>query len=294
MRGFGRSAAISAAVALAIGLAGCGHSSGTAGGGGAVPSFPDWADNPGQSYGALEVWPSGMPADIPPFGGHMGMIMKRGETDSGYSVRMFFDGISDGQFEAYLATLRAAGYSLKGEVYYTPPETEDEAKARAARGDYDAWKATRSPREVALSVPKGSGQVVVDVDGLTQAESDALPDDEDLIKARFSTPSPGPGMSWPPEWTGKVPAPDGCYLGANNNMSSTPTELFVACGYPDADPAHHQAIDDAYRAKLVAAGFTTQGGGPDTGTMTVYEKDSITVVLMTGSEDWLTISVTQR
>jgi hypothetical protein len=295
MRGSSRLAGISAAVVLAIGVAGCGSSSSSGGdGGGVVPSFPDWAGGPDRSYGPMEAWPSAMPADIPPLSGHMNMIMKRGESGGSYSVRMFFDGVSDGQFEAYVATLRKAGYSLKGEVYYTPPETEKEAEARAARGDYDVWVATLSPRELTLSIPNGSGQVTVDLDGLTQAESDALPDDEDLIKARIGTPTPAPAMSWPPEWTDRVPAPDGCNLGANNNMQSTPTDLWVACGYPDADPAHHQAIDDAYKAKLLAAGFTTQSGGPPTTTMTVYEKDSLHVVLMTGSDDWLTISVTAR
>lgn len=293
MRGLGRLAAISILVALAIGAAGCGHGSGS---GKPLPSLSTFSFGPDLTHpgavNALTVWPSAMPTDIPALSGHMNMIMKRGELGGSYSVRMFFDGISDGQFEAYVAALKKAGYSLKGQVYYSAPETEEEAEARAARGDYDVWIATRTPRELTLSIPNGSGQVTIDLDGLTQAESDALPDAEDIFKAGMPTPTPFPSNSWPPDWA-EVPAPDGCGLGANGNFHADATSLYIACAFPDTDPVHQQAIVDAYKAKLAAAGFTSQAG-PATTTMIVYDKGSVTVVLMVGDPEWMTVSATRR
>jgi hypothetical protein len=294
MRGFTRLASIGAALAvvLAVGLAGCGSggsSSGNPGdstddGGGFVrPSVPGIGP---------QAWPSAMPADVPPFSGHMSMIMKRGESGGSYSVRMFFDGISDEQFEAYIETLRQEGWALKPETYYTPPETEEDAAERAARGDYDAWIATRAPRSMTLSVPHGSGQVTFDLGGLTQAESDALPDVEDMLSG-LPTATPWPAQTWPPEWAGKVPEPQGCTLGANGNLTSSPTNLYVACGYPDADPDHHLAIIADYQADLAAAGFTPQDG-PQSSTMFVYQKGPINVVVMTGADEWMIVSATER
>jgi hypothetical protein len=304
MRGFDRPgrvsevAAVSIKVALAgvlaIGLAGCGSGSSTAGGdvpGGDIPSGFVRPSIPGRGG---QAWPSAMPSDIPYFGAELDTFMpQRTQHGDLYGVRMFFVGVTLDQLNDYVETLRRAGWALKPEVYYTPPETEEEADARAAKGDYDAWVATKSPRVLTISVPHSEdGMITFDVDGLTKAESDALPGMDDFI-AGLPTPTPAPIRTWPPEWAGKLPEPQGCILGANGNLNVSPDSLWVACGYPDADPDHHQAIIDSYTAELTAAGFTLQPGPPGS-EMLVFENGSINVVLMTGDDNWMLISATEH
>jgi hypothetical protein len=131
-------------------------------------------------------------------------------------------------------------------------------------------------------------RVTFDVDGLTKAESDACP-------AWTTTRQPaalgqsGSSVGWPAEWADKVPEPEGCTLGVNGIMTVSPGSLFVACGYPD--PQDGPAIVDAYKAKLLAAGFTASGG---TGPMSTFQKGSVSVSLMTGSTDWMIISASAR
>jgi hypothetical protein len=235
-----------------------------------------------------------MPSDIPCFPGQLDMFMpQRRQSGDSYGVRMFFTGVTKQMLDDYVETLRQEGWTLKPEVYYTPPETEEDAAERAARGDYDAWIARKGTRVLTITVPSSDGdEVTFDVDGLTEAESDALPGMDDFIEG-LPTPTPWPAQTWPPEWAGKVPEPHGCTLGANGNLTSSSSNLYVACGYPDADPDHHQAIVDAYLADLAAAGFTPQEGPPGS-TMLVYQNGSINVVVMTGAEEWMIISATER
>jgi hypothetical protein len=231
---------------------------------------------------------------------------QRRQAGDSYGVRMFFEGVGGDQFNAYLADLREAGYSLKGVVYYTEVEGEEHADERAARGEYDAVVATKTPKVVTVTVPSSSGDTVTfDIDGLTQAESDAMPGMDDFLNASTSPQIIGPDgqvieatpVSWPAEWADRVPAPEGCTLGANGIMTSSPGSLYVACGYPDEDPAHHAAIVAAYKAQLVAAGFTVtrEQAGQDGGlAMILLEKGTIRITIMAGSPDWMTITVTAR
>ncbi len=282
------------AVVLAIGLAGCGSGGSSSDEGGNGGDNPSDFVRPSIPGSGPQAWPSAMPADIPYFPGQLDMFMpQRRQSGDSYGVRMFFTGVTKQMLDDYVETLRQEGWTLKPEVYYTPPETEKDAAERAARGDYDAWIARKGTRVLTITVPSSDGdEVTFDVDGLTEAESDALPGMDDFIEG-LPTPTPWPAQTWPPEWAGKVPEPHGCTLGANGNMTSSPTNLYVACGYPDADPDHHQAIVDAYLADLAAAGFTPQEGPPGS-TMLVYQNGSINVVVMTGAEEWMIISATER
>jgi hypothetical protein len=286
MRGFARLTGISIVVVLALGLAGCGHGGGDNGDGG---------DNARRSIpgAGAQAWPSAMPADIPYFPGRLDNFMpQRRQSGDSYGVRMFFSGVTQAQFQAYLDELKKAGYTLQPQVYYQPPETEEDAQRRADRGDYDAWIATRSPRVLTLSVPgPNGGEVTFDIDGLTKAESDALPGLSDYLTAHTPSPTPLPSVGWPIEWAAAVPAPEGCYLGANGIATSSPKNLYIACGYPDADPQHHQAVLAAYQAKLLAFGFAQQEG--QSTVMIVYVKGPISVVLMT-TDEWMLISATQQ
>lgn len=167
MRGFvgSRMAAVALAVGLAVALAACGGNG----------AFKPDLEGTGR-YGAVvpsEDWPAGAPADVPAFPGHLDNLMGGGSS----RVRMFFSGVSGDQFNAYLADLREAGYTLKGVAYYTEAQGEEHAEEEAARGEYDAVVATREPKKVTMTVPATpDGSVTFDIDGLTQAERDAMPD----------------------------------------------------------------------------------------------------------------------
>jgi hypothetical protein len=296
MRAFARLVWVVAALAvvLAIGLAGCGSGGSSSDEGGNGGDNPSDFVRPSIPGSGPQAWPSAMPSDIPYFPGQLDMFMpQRRQSGDSYGVRMFFTSVTKQMLDDYVETLRQEGWTLKPEVYYTPPETEEDAAERAARGDYDAWIARKGTRVLTITVPSSDGdEVTFDVDGLTEAESDALPGMDDFIEG-LPTPTPWPAQTWPPEWAGKVPEPHGCTVGANGNLTSSSSNLYVACGYPDADPDHHQAIIDAYLAELTAAGFTPQEGPPGS-TMLVYQNGSINVVVMTGAEEWMIISATER
>ena len=295
---FGRPAGVwvvaALAVVLAVGLSGCGSGSSSSSiAPGGVPGDSDFV-RPSIPGSGPQAWPSAMPSDIPYFPGQLDMFMpQRRQSGDSYGVRMFFTGVTKQMLDDYVETLRQEGWTLKPEVYYTPPETEEEANERAARGDYDAWVARKGTRVLTITVPNtDDGFVTFDVDGLTKAESDALPGMDDFIEG-LPTPTPWPAQTWPPEWAGKVPEPHGCTLGANGNLTSSSSNLYVACGYPDADPDHHLAIIADYLADLAAAGFTPQEG-PQSSTMFVYQNGPINVVVMTGAEEWMIVSATER
>ncbi len=294
MRGLRRLVGVSVVVVLALGLAACGSGSGGSGGPGAASGDPGAFVRPSlPEMGGPKAWPSAMPADIPAFPYYLDSFMpQRRQSGDSYGVRMFFTGVTKQQLDAYLDQLRAAGYKLEPKVYYTPPQTEEDANRRAAAGDYDAWVATKAPRVITVTVPQtAQGEVTFDVDGLTKAESDALPGMDDFL-GQLPTPTIEISKAWPAEWATKVPAPDGCVIGANGNMNVSPTSLYVACGYPDKDPAHQQAVVDAYQAKLLAAGFAMRN--PPVGPAMTFEKGNLQVQLLTGGTDWFIIIANER
>jgi hypothetical protein len=174
---------------LAIVLSGCGGSTAaTAAGGGATPGpgggSGDWSllvDITAGANGATVVvspadnWPAGAPADVPAFPGHLDSVMpERSHTAYGIVARMLFSGVRKEQFAAYLDKLRNAGFQLRGAVYYSAEAGQAAAQQRAKSGDYDAVIATKDTRNLTITVPSGDGRVTFDLDGLTQAESDAL------------------------------------------------------------------------------------------------------------------------
>ncbi len=298
MSGFGRRlTAVSVVVALAIGAAACssgGSGSGGSGSGGSGGSDQGAFVRPSlPGMGGPKAWPSAMPSDVPAFPFQIESFMpQRRQSGDTFGVRIFFVGVTKQGLDAYLAQLRAAGYKLEPKVYYTPPETEEDANRRAAAGDYDAWVATKSPRVISITVPQTpQGDVTFDLDGLNRAESDALPGMDDFL-GPLPTPTAEISKTWPAEWAAKVPAPEGCVIGANGNMNVGSGNLYVACGYPDKDPAHQQAVADAYRAKLVAAGFVLQAS-PVAG-MYRYVKGNIEVLVLTNGAGFMIINATER
>jgi hypothetical protein len=250
--GIGRSAKSGllglAVVALAAVLSGCGGSS------------PVGSADP-QSDGGLTIdingngaaiapadiagWPSTAPADVPAFPGHIDNLMVGRRNGNGYGVRIFFSGVTKDKFGAYVGVLRSAGYKVQGVVYYTDipgVDSNSNAQARAARGEYDAAKATKDPRRMNINVPGTDGTVTYDLDGLTKDENDAM---------NFSP--------WPAGWADKVPAPDNCKLDSRSILGSNSTGFRLYCIYTATDQASRDRIAKAYVAALQAKGFKDTG-----------------------------------
>ena len=123
-------------------------------------------------------WPKAAPADIPAFPGHLDSVVAQRRQDTGglLGVRMIFSKVPQSDFWTYLAELRGMGYRTQGLVYYSAGQSQSDAQARANKGDFDAVKASKLSRVLTITLPTGSNlQVTYDIDGLTQAESDALP-----------------------------------------------------------------------------------------------------------------------
>ncbi len=234
-------------------------------------------------------WPAAAPADVPPFPGRLDEIMpqRRRIGEDRFGVRMFFSGVSQPQFRAYVVQLRGLGYVLGGVVYYSSEAGRDGAQARADGGDFDAVTAVSATRKINLTVPAGdAGTVTFDIDGLTQAESDAFGGSMPMLPGELgATASPQVG-TWPAAWADRVPQPHGCTLGGDAAMGASDTMMNVACAYPDADPQHHQAILASYKAELEAAGFTVtaenDNGGEVAGApaMLILEKPGLRVTLL--------------
>jgi len=188
-------------------------------------------------------WPSTAPADVPAFPGHVDNLMVGRQNGNGYGVRIFYSGVTTEKMGAYVGALRSAGYKVQGVVYYTDipgADSNANAQARAARGEYDAVRATKDPRRLNISVPAGSdGNVTYDLDGLTKAENDAMN-----------------VASWPAGWADKVPAPANCKLDSHSILSSSAAGFKVYCIYTATDQVTRDQIVDAYIAALKAKGFT--------------------------------------
>lgn len=281
-------------VGLVFGIAGCGGSgsastapstgpggsaaSGSAGSSFAIPTVPvlgSSVPNPGGNDGSgitVDVptgsgaapfgapWPAGSPTDIPPFPGQMEPNWFSPSASSlGYYMRFFFDGVTRDATLAYLGQLKANGFTLKGIVLYSESQGEQDAQARAARGDIDEVVATKGSLKLTVGIPAaGPGATVsFDVDGLTLAQANAM-----RSLSTFSPPTPRPESfaPWPSDWTSKLPQPDGCTVAGGAGPSS-PSQMMASCRYPDTDQAHQEQIAAQYKAKLLAAGFVAKSTG---------------------------------
>ncbi len=215
------------------------------------------------------AWPKTAPAVIPGFPGQLDSISGQREqaADGTFGVRMQFSNVAVAQFWTYLAKLRGDGFGTRGVVYYAAGESPADAQARADRGDFDAVQASRPPYVITISVPAGSKlQASFDIEGLSKAESDAIPALNDSASSggpdSEATPS-GNDAFWPAEWSARVPAPSGCLIDGKSVTTNTASALVVSCTYPDADAQHHQTVAAAYAADLQRAGFTKTGVSSD-------------------------------
>jgi hypothetical protein len=233
MRGRMSMVAVVAAILLVSGCADTGHDDPYPGPPGDLPD----------AFGAStsDGWPSTAPADIPPFPGHLDMILAGRDNGTDYGVRLFFSDVSTGDFDEYLATIKSAGYTVTGIVYYRDGAgAEEDANARAARGDYDAYSASNATRRLTITVPgPDGGGVTYDLDGLTLEESDAM--------------NTAP---WPAAWESRVPAPAGCALDVRVGiLAASDTELRVNCTFGSTDAAEWNSVVEAYLARLESLGY---------------------------------------
>ena len=153
-------------------------SDGGGGGGGELTVDVPGSGGPGGGGATLPPgidWPAGVPADIPPFPCNLKMVLSQTETERGIWVRIFCNGVSKDQFARYLAELRAGGYKIQGTVFYSGEGEKAEAERRAAAGDIDEVTAALGNRLLTIGVPKSADDTIAfDMDGLTQAEADAV------------------------------------------------------------------------------------------------------------------------
>jgi hypothetical protein len=188
-------------------------------------------------------WPTTAPADVPSFPGRLDNLMAGRRSDHGLGVRMFFSSVNRGQFESYIEALRAGGYVVKGVVYYTDSTEAGQlsAQQRAARGDIDSVIARRDPRDLTITVPNDAdGLVTFDLDGLTQAENDAL-----------NT------AAWPAAWAARLPQPHDCKLDSRSIQINSATGLQVYCTYTATDQAARDKVVEDYLDVLAERGFKT-------------------------------------
>jgi hypothetical protein len=193
-------------------------------------------------------WPTTAPADVPPFPGRLDNLMTGRRSDHGLGVRMFFSSVNRGQFESYVEALRAAGYAVKGVVYYADSTEAGQlaAQQRAARGDIDSVIAQKDPRHLTITVPNDAdGLVTFDLDGLTQAENDAL-----------NT------AAWPAAWAARLPQPHDCKLDSRSIQVSSATGLQVYCTYTATDQAARDQVVQDYLDALAERGFKTIDADP--------------------------------
>lgn len=240
-------AGLAAVVAIVAGACGSGGSTSAPAGNGSSLTV-DLTGSGGAAPGAtidpasIVGWPATAPADVPAFPGKLDNLMVGRRTQNAFGVRMFLSNVSRDQFNAYLGSLRAAGYKLQGIVLYSNDTAAGQAAAqqRADNGDIDTVIATNAPRRLNISVPSSDGRVTFDLDGLTQAENDAMN-----------------VVPWPAAWASKVPAPDECTLDSHGILSNDSTGFKLMCSYPAIDQATRDRVSSAYLAKLAAAGFQT-------------------------------------
>jgi hypothetical protein len=240
-------------------------------------------------------WPAGSPTEIPPFPGTVRPnFWSPTQMESGYRIRLFFDGVTRDAFAGYLARLKQAGFSLQGYVFYSGGQSKQDAEARAQRGDFDEVVATKDRYKLTLSVPGSDGVVSFDAEGLTEAEAKAMGTNSFVVP----TPRQESLAPWPSDWISKLPQPDGCTVVGGAGPSS-PSSLFASCRYPDTDQAHQEQIAAAYKAKLVAAGFESHssggGGIPEIpGSFSLAMNTIQVTVMIHGTPDSMIITATDQ
>jgi hypothetical protein len=187
-------------------------------------------------------WPSEIPQLIPPLDAPIESVMA-GATH----VRIFYHDVPENKFQDYLGRLKAAGCTLEAIVYNTNPTSEENARKRAARGEYDAIYTRLGDLELRLEVNSDwDGIVTYDIDGLNQ---DQL--------AGIDAPD------WPEEWASLVPQPSGCTLIRPSIMEASEKRLMVLCNYASKPKDEQLAVYKAYLQVLLNLGYQIEVEPPE-------------------------------
>lgn len=156
-------------------------------------TVPDKSQISGQfgefSHGEYAEWPDYLPDDIPPIPANINTVIAGQDR-----IRIFFDGLPEKEFNAYLQLLQQKGFSFQFIVYEEPYMPEGEAEEKLKRGDYDSVRITKG--EYNMRIEYGNGQGTFDIDSWGQPEGTVI----DF------------GPKWPEELAGILSAPDNCTL----------------------------------------------------------------------------------
>lgn len=219
-------------------------------------------------------WPAEIPQIVPPLDAPIESVMA-GATH----VRIFYHDVLEKIFQDYLGRLKAAGCTLEAIVYNANPTSDENARKRAARGEYDAIYTRLGDLELRLEVNSDwDGIVTYDIDGLNQ---DQL--------AGIDAPD------WPEEWASLVPQPSGCTLIRPSIMEASEKRLMVLCNYASKPEDEQLAVYKAYLQVLLDLGYQIEAEPTDVtlSTPLTLIKDAATVDLDPNAGGCLMINATK-
>ena len=220
------------------------------------------------------AWPSEIPQLIPPLDAPIESVMA-GATH----VRIFYHNVPENKFQDYLGHLKGAGCTLEAIVYNTDPTSDENARKRAAQGDYDAIYTRLGDFELRLEVNSNwDGIVTYDIDGLTQDELAAID-----------------APDWPEEWASLVPQPEGCTLIRPSIMEASEKRLMVLCNYVEKPEEEQLAVYKTYLQVLLDMGYQIKNQPPKVtlATPLTLTKDSVSVDLDPNAGGCLMINATK-
>lgn len=195
----------------------------------AAPQGQPTAGSGGLNFGAADKWPDYIPADIPVLEGNIRKVMEA----PGIKVRIFYEGLTQKQFDQYLKLLKQEGFNLQY-IVYIEEGFPDNSEERLKRGEYDAVDITRGNYH--LRVEYGEDNTTLDI--YTQGFEGA-PDQPTATVTVYE---------WPADIVGVVPQPEGCDIFSIVNLNGG--------GYQIMCNIKVQGIDLVYIQQLQGLGFT--------------------------------------
>ncbi|MEJ2549110.1 MAG: hypothetical protein P8Z34_00325 [Anaerolineales bacterium] len=180
----------------------------------------------GFQFGSSAQWPDYIPADIPELKGQISTVMAAPESH----IRIFYENITEGQIEDYLAELQAAGFQLEY-IVYTREGFPDNSAEKIEKGEYDAVDITKGEYHMRLEF--GGSEATYDI-YTTGFEAEVI---------AATTPQ------WPVALIDIAPPPERCKLTSVNQTSRDGLGYTIMC-----EPADDGVFED-YADALYAIGF---------------------------------------
>ncbi|PKO14443.1 MAG: hypothetical protein CVU39_14410 [Chloroflexi bacterium HGW-Chloroflexi-10] len=206
-------------------------------------------------------WPKELPAELPVLDAPIETVMAAGTL-----VRIFYVGVSEETFLDYLGRLKAAGCELQAVVYNSNPTSDENAKKRAQRGEYDAIYTSLDDLDLRLEVSwdGGEGRVTYDIDGLNTETAAAID-----------------APDWPANWADLVPQPQGCTLIRPSIMEAGDERLMVLCAHAEILDEERLVNYREYIQVLLDLGYQMQSSPEDVSltTRVTLVKNTVTVDL---------------